>query len=226
MHDTACPQKKQTATASAIPSALQPHGSPGAVPELDNETIGAIRAALQKITRRRVLDADDAEDLVQETLLTMLTRNPGGDLEKGVLAWSQGILRNKVGNYYRKSRRHASIELRRCGVWPQEPQPTAATAQETTVSCKELQALVAETISRFPPEMRRVMELLVSGFEAGEIVDRLHPESYQNVINRLYRGRKKLARELIKCGFGPRVPLGRGRMRALHNRAGECRKAS
>ena len=48
-----------------------------------------------------------------------------------------------------------------------------------------------------------IMTTMVSGLNAGEIARLLSPEPYQNVMNRLYRGRKKLARELIKCGFRP-----------------------
>ncbi len=46
----------------------------------ENE-IAAIRAVLQKLTAIRVLNPTDAEDLVQDTLVTMLTKYPGGELE-------------------------------------------------------------------------------------------------------------------------------------------------
>jgi hypothetical protein len=52
------------------------------------------------------------------------------------------------------------------------------------------------------------MELLLAGLEPGEIVRHLHPERYQNVINRLHRGRKKLAKELAKYGYGPHAGKG------------------
>jgi RNA polymerase sigma factor (sigma-70 family) len=170
---------------------------------LKDEELSAIRAVLQKITRRRVRDIEDAEDLVQETLLTMITRNPDAELKKGILAWSQGILRNKVGNYYRKNQRHSALQDPNYDVHLQEPASPAATCQETALSHKELISIIEKELARFPPEVRRVMELLVSGLNAGEIVDRLQSESYQNVINRLYRGRRRLAKELKKCGFDP-----------------------
>ena len=57
------------------------------------------------------------------------------------------------------------------------------------------------------------MELLLAGLEPGEIVKRLHPERYQNVINRLHRGRKKLAKELAKYGYGPHAKKGLRKMK-------------
>ena len=64
--------------------------------------------------------------------------------------------------------------------------------QEITLSNKEIRYIIDRKLEEFTPEVRRVMELLVSGLKAGEIVAHLHPEPYQNIINRLYRGRKKM----------------------------------
>jgi len=172
--------------------------------KLDEDEIRAIRKSLEKITRRRIGDAADAEDVVQDTLLAMITSNPRGELKKGMHAWSRGILRNKVGNYYRKSRRHEILGEQIMGNRSPVPDPPAVATQETTLSNKEIRKIIDKKLEEFTPEVRRVMELLVSGLKAGEIVARLRPEPYQNIINRLYRGRKKLVRELVKCGFGPR----------------------
>jgi hypothetical protein len=49
---------------------------------------------------------------------------------------------------------------------------------------------------------------LIAGHDSGEIVKQLHPERYQNVINRIYRGRKKIAKELAKFGYGPDAKAG------------------
>ena len=194
--------------------------------ELSDDEIKAIQTALQKITRRRIRDANDAEDLVQDTLLTMITRNPGNKLKKGLLVWCQGILRNKVGNYYRKTRRHSALSEQNPDM-DQGNRPSSIIASpEITVSTNELQSIIKEKLSEFPPPMRRVMELLVSGLEAGEIASRLSSESYQNVINRLYRGRKRLARELIKCGFSPNSQGGRNRKGTAGNRIHTSRKVS
>jgi len=179
------------------------YGSRTGFLKLNEDELTAIRKSLQKITRRRILDIADAEDIVQDTLLAMIMSNPGGELKKGMHAWSRGILRNKVGNYYRKSQRHTSLGERDYGICISVPDPTVVATQEITLSNKEMKKIIEKKLEEFTPEVRKVMELLISGFKAGEIVDQLHPEPYQKIINRLYRGRKKLARELLRCGFGP-----------------------
>ncbi len=184
---------------------------PGPRLQWDDEEIAEVRKALQRITRHRISNANDAEDLVQDTLLTMVSINPGEELKKGLLVWCQGILRNKVGNYYSKIRRHEYLKEKHYGMQQKNLLPPTVASPEITVSNKELRAIIEKKLAEFPPDIRRVMELLVSGHNAGEIARQLSPEPYQNVINRLYRGRKKLGQELIRCGFRPNSRNGRSR---------------
>ena len=72
-----------------------------------DQEIASIRNVLHRLTALRVMNAEDAEDLVQDTFLTMAMKCPEIELEKGLLIWSMGILRKKVGNYYRKAQRTA-----------------------------------------------------------------------------------------------------------------------
>jgi RNA polymerase sigma factor (sigma-70 family) len=170
--------------------------------EWTDEEIAAIRTVLQRLTALRIMDSYDAEDLVQDTLLTMIAKRPGYELEKGPLRWSMVILRNKVGNYYRKTQRlalrgHAKTPSRRM-----IGQTAVSGSPEAKMLQKELHQIVEEAMAQLPSSQRRPMELLLAGFDAGEIAEQLSPERYQNVINWLYRGRKKLARELVKHGYG------------------------
>ena len=177
--------------------------------EWTNDEFAAIRAVLKRLTAIRIINSNDAEDLVQETLLTMITKHPGEALEKGPLVWSLGILRKKVGNYYRKVQRYASLnEEDSCG----RPLKNAA-SPEARMCHEELQTIVDEVISQLPSCQRRALELMIEGFNAGEIVKELHPERYQTVINRLYRGRKKLAKELAKYGYRPHAAAGMRKMK-------------
>lgn len=229
MNNPAYPYQEYTIYFIAESSTQADYGSDPQQPELlelKDEEIAAIRAALHKITRRRILNVTDAEDLVQETLLTMITRNPGIKLKKGLLVWCQGILRNKVGNYYRKTRRQDSLKELHSKLKQEDTASRFYVSPETTASNKELQSIIKEKLAELSPAVRRVMELLVSGYKTGEIVDQLSPEPYQNVINRLYRGRKKLARELIKCGFGPNAKSARNGKNISKSPAGISKKAS
>jgi RNA polymerase sigma factor (sigma-70 family) len=176
--------------------------------ELTEEKIAAIRAVLQKLSTIRVLNPTDAEDLVQDTLLTMLTKYPGNELEKGLLIWSMGILRKKVGNYYRKAQRYTCLSEQASGEQSVLQGLTAATSPEAKFLHEELKSIIRQTLLHFPPLQRQAMELLLAGLNSGEIVKHLHPERYQNVINHIFRGRQKLAKELAKFGYGPNAKPG------------------
>jgi RNA polymerase sigma factor (sigma-70 family) len=179
-----------------------------------DDEIAAIRTALKRLTKIRILNTNDAEDLIQETLLTMINKQPGRMLEKGLLVWSMGILRKKVGNYYRKIQRYAPLsegERRTQKLW-------VTLTPESRMLQEELETIVDAVLSEFPNAQRRALELMVDGFNTGEIVEELYPERYQNVINRLYRGRKKLVRALARYGYGSGASSGLGKMKRCRGR--------
>jgi RNA polymerase sigma factor (sigma-70 family) len=180
-------------------SSLKEYGiEPGQSVWTDDE-IAAIRAALKRLTAIRILNANDAEDLIQETLLTMINKQPNKVLEKGPLVWSLGILRKKVGNYYRRVQRYAPLSEGQ----KHTPKLWITITPEARFLHDELKTIVEEVLSQLPDSQRQAMELMVAGFNAGEIARELHTERYQNVINRLYRGRKRLVKELAKYGYQP-----------------------
>jgi len=154
------------------------------------------------------MNPNDAEDLVQDTLLTMITKHPGKELQKGNLVWGMGILRKKVGNYYRRTQRNAFLWTKETRIQRGTEHSPVSASPETNLFHEELQNIIHQTLPQLPSSQRKAMELLLSGLEPAEIVKRLHPERYQNVINRLHRGRKKLAQELAKYGYGPHAQKG------------------
>ena len=174
-----------------------------------DEEIAAIRIVLKKLTAVRILNSNDVEDIVQDTLLTMISKHPGKVLVKGPMAWSLGILRKKVGNYYRKAQRYASLNEQDASA----RQGMLIASPEAKVFQEELRTIVGEVLSQLPSSQRQALELMIAGFNAGEIAKQLHPERYQNVINSLYRGRKKLARALAKYGYAPNATDGMDRMK-------------
>ncbi len=176
-------------------------------PEWKDDEIALIRTVLQRLTALRITNATDAEDLVQDTLLTLISKNPANELQKGLLVWSMGILRNKVGNYYRKIHRGSRQKEKEAYVQQSLRQSRLSVSPERRLVQEELHSIVERTLTQLPPPQRAAMELLLAGFDAGEIARKLHPERYQNVINHLYRGRKRMARELAKYGYGPNRSL-------------------
>jgi len=186
--------------------------------EFAEEEVAAIRTVLQKLTAIRIMNPTDAEDLVQETLLTMLTKYPETELEKGLLVWSMGILRKKVGNYYRKAQRFTCFSEQEKATQQSIRGFTIATSPESRIFHDELEKLVSQALPQLPTPQRQAIELLIAGFDSGEIAQQLNPERYQNVINHIYRGRKKLAKELAKYGYGPDAKSGMRSMKRCHSR--------
>jgi hypothetical protein len=80
----------------------------------------------------------------------------------------------------------------------------AAQSPEAKVEYAELRLLIGKILTGLTQTEQQAIGMLLAGMAPSRIVERLHPERYQNVINRLYRGRHKLQRELSKYGYGPR----------------------
>ena len=179
------------------------------------EELSRIRIELRKLAALRVMNATDAEDIVQDTLLTLIHSCPKDGFEKGPLAWSAGILRNKIGNYYRKSRHRANYETSESESQHDPPENTAAISPESALLREELINVIYNTVERLPKAQKTAVKMLIAGLSPGEIATKMSPERYQSVINHLHRGRKAIARELAKYGVS-----GMHKMR----RAGDTKK--
>jgi RNA polymerase sigma factor (sigma-70 family) len=169
----------------------------------NNEELTRIRVALRRLTKVRVANSDDVEDLVQETLLTMIEKHPGDGLQKGLFIWSLGILRNKIGNYYKRVRREGRIR----GFPVPEHGPSHCSGHHATPESPllygDLRILLRRLMEDYGPAEKAVMELFFEGLKPAEIGVRMQPQSYQTVISRLHRGRLRLARRLEKLGYRP-----------------------
>jgi len=166
--------------------------------------LSQIRLVLRKLTSLRVGNPEDAEDLVQETMLTMVRKAPDIDIEKGLLIWAMGVLRRKVGNYYRRTQRCVPLEDHRLAARPSGACTTSTLSPELNLHHAELKTTVDALILKLSPQEREAVDLYLAGLQTSEIASRLQPERYQNIVNRLHRGRKKLARELSRLGYGRR----------------------
>ena len=165
--------------------------------------IARIRDVLRRLTIRRIRNDHDAEDLVQETLLTMTRKLPGTELQKGLLVWALGILRRKIGNYYKTARKASGVEPD--GIACQESGCCGSMtgAQESKLYYKELRAIVDSLLQSMPKQERRAIGLLLRGLRTQEIAAEMSPERYQSVANHLHRGRRKVKRALARYGYLP-----------------------
>ncbi len=164
------------------------------------EQITHVRLILQRLTAVRIQNPDDAEDVVQDTMLTVTTKFPPEELRKGLLVWSMGVLRRKIGNYYRKAQRFSAFEEQTVDV---RRSICREQAPDARVQYAELRVLVYRVLRGLPPREKQVLLMLLAGMPACRIAELLSTERYQNIINRLHRGRQKLQRELLKRGYGP-----------------------
>ncbi len=164
------------------------------------EDLSRIRLVFRRLMALRVENPDDAEDLVQETFLTMTEKFPAVELRKGLLVWGMGILRKKVGNYYRRGQRVTGLDQEALDIHVARLFKTQPSV-ESGVHHMELRSLVSGILEKFPAHERAVMDLVLQGLPTSEIVDLLHPERYQNVVNRIHRARTRLHRELAKYGY-------------------------
>jgi DNA-directed RNA polymerase specialized sigma24 family protein len=114
-----------------------------------------------------------------------------------------GVLRRKLGNYYRKAKRYTSLDDCEALAWRRCLKEAREHSPEAELRRAELQSLVEEILGALPLPERRVLELHLSGLPAWEIAQALYPERYQNILNRIYRGRRKLARHLARHGYAP-----------------------
>ena len=167
-----------------------------------DEELSRIRRELRKLTALRVPNAADAEDIIQDTLLTLIHSCPRECLEKDPIAWSAGVLRNKIGNYYRKGRYRAKRETVETEIRHDRPQSGTTVSPERDLLQEELRNIIAGAVESLPRAQKTAIKMLIAGLKPGEIAAKMSPERYQTVINHLHRGRKKLAQELTRHGFG------------------------
>ncbi len=83
------------------------------LPPLDSTWLSLLRQRFAEIAARRV-PADAVEDIVQDALGIVLAKGPSAAHEEGLtdppLRWSFNVLRNVIGNWYQKRRRHETVE--------------------------------------------------------------------------------------------------------------------
>jgi len=166
------------------------------------EELSKIRLVLHRLTALRVDNPEDAEDLVQDTLVTMAQKCSEVALEKGLLIWAMGILRKKIGNYYRKTKRFTPLEEFLASLRASSQRVSIAPCQESRLRHAELRQRVDRVLAGMAPHERIALQLYLEGCPTHEIAALLHPERYQNIVNWLHRGRKKLVREVTRAGFG------------------------
>lgn len=164
--------------------------------DAENRLFRKLHARVLAAAKKRVWDADAAEDIAQETIRTVLAKYKEADLAHGLIPWVLAVLRNKVGNYLK-------------GKWAQDqrtvsPEEMAKVsdrrAGEEAVELIELEEAVAKALRRASPECRRLFRLLLADADREEIRRAFGDEAIGTTYSRVSRCRDKLLRELERLG--------------------------
>lgn len=110
----------------------------------------AFRSRLERWVRRRVNDAADAEDLVQEILVRASSRLPTLREQKQLLPWLDAMTRNALVDYYRR-RARAPVTV---ALWGEESDLAVEKEPEGERNRAALAACVRPLLDTLPPLYR------------------------------------------------------------------------
>ena len=142
------------------------------------------RKTLQIYTLKLTRNSDDAEDLLQETLLKALAGRDTFTLGSNMVAWLARIMKNAhIDLHRRRSRRaeHVSID-------DSYIEPEADGAQFHSIQLRE----VLRRIAQFPPGQRRALVLSVFGDTDYVHIARQTGVAVGTVKSRISRARKAM----------------------------------
>ena len=166
-------------------------------PSLDSAWLSLLRQRFTEIAGRRV-PVDAVEDIVQDALGIVLVKGPAEARREGraepSLRWSYNVLRNVIGNWYQKRRRHEAVgdhDLR-------DERPDALAALTMAERSETIRSAVAE-LRLARPECAGWLWSMAQGTKAGILAERARIE-HAAFYRRLYRCRQYLAEILHRKG--------------------------
>lgn len=150
---------------------------------------------LRRLARRLGVQAEDAEDLVQETLVAAIQGADRYDAARPLLPWLKGILTFRAAKLARDG-------LRRRRLWNDAadaaPVPVSAEQPEAAVRGRELDASVRDAIDDLPEEYRAPLrQYLFAGRSPVEIAHGLGLQR-ATVRVQLHRGLRRLREALVR----------------------------
>jgi len=151
-----------------------------------------LREALSKFVRHRVSSPADAEDLIQDILLKVIS-NPGPAQADKQLYWVFAVARNRVTDYYRSSRR----QFTRVSV--EEVQLSADEQREVPAIKEALSGVLGEMIGQLSDRDQDALRAVdLEGMSQKEYASNLGID-YTSAKSRVQRARKRLRRVLEQC---------------------------
>ncbi len=164
---------------------------------MDSSWLSLLRQRFAEIAARRV-PADAVEDVVHDALGIILAKGPaeaaGSGAAEPSLRWCFVVLRNVIGNWYQKRRRHETVEDRDF----RDDSPDALAALATAERARTVRAAVAE-LRLERPDCAGWLWSMAQGTKAGELAEREGIE-HSAFYRKIYRCRQKLAELLRRKG--------------------------
>lgn len=135
---------------------------------------------------------EEAEDLVQDTVLKALTNRDKFQDNTNLKAWTFTIMKNTFINKYRRAvKANTIIDTTDDLYFLNIPRPSNFTLPDSEFSIKEIK----KSVSRLTDEHRLPFEMHTQGYKYKEIADKLDL-SIGTVKSRIFFARKKLMEQL------------------------------
>ncbi|MBC5775494.1 RNA polymerase sigma factor SigZ [Pontibacter sp. KCTC 32443] len=146
----------------------------------------AYEAQLKGFVQKRILDKDEANDILQQLYLKVYKHCEQLPEVKNMKAWLYQITRNAVYDFFRESSRYQTITELELEELPDDTR-------------HDVEALVEPLISLLPEEYAEALRLSeLEGVSQKEIAERLGI-SYSGAKSRVQRGREKLKALFMEC---------------------------
>ena len=159
------------------------------------QLLETLRPQLLSQATHIVGDQDDAEDVVQESLLRLLVHRQEWEHYSSLEALCRTVVHHQAIDFLRRTRPRAEIE---------EADRLLAPSTEDEIEHAEVQALLTSAIDSLPTKQRLIFRLKeVEGYEVEEIA-RIAGLSPEAIYNKLSRARSALrSRLLMHKDFAP-----------------------
>lgn len=157
-----------------------------------NTALTGLYSNLQYFAQTLTNNREEAEDLVQDTVLKALTHRDKFQADTNLKAWTFTIMKNTFINNYRRSvKANTILDTTDDLYYLNIPKPTNYSLPDSEFSVKEIR----RTIGNLTDEHRIPFEMHTQGYKYKEIADKLNL-SIGTVKSRIFFGRKKLMENL------------------------------
>jgi len=161
----------------------------------ENEILSIFSLRFRLISKHRIWSIEDAEEIAQESCITVLEKYKDEYFSKGIEEWAYGILRMKIGNYLQRKKvrnKVHSMSTDKIDILHEAKNPTNEIKIRLSDCMKKL-------IQQYP-RYARALNLIYQGFKTKEICKKMMiSDNHLYVV--LNRGRSLLKNCLETSGI-------------------------